>query len=322
MGLLVEGKWVDQWYDTESTGGEFQRQESRFRDWVTDDDSSDFPAEPGRYHLYVAWACPWAHRTLILRKLKKLEDVISLSVVDWYMGDQGWTFRDRPDTIPDTVNRARHLHQVYTQADPHYTGRVTVPALWDKQRNTIVNNESSEIIRMFNSAFDAFGDASLDFYPEPLRAEIDEINAAVYDHVNNGVYKSGFATTQGAYEEAVTALFDTLDMLEERLSRQRYLVGDQITEADWRLFTTLVRFDPVYHGHFKCNKRRIVDYANLSNYLRELYQVPGVADTVNFAHIKKHYYQSHETVNPTRVVAIGPEMDLNAPHDRARLSHA
>lgn len=322
MGLLVEGKWVDRWYDTEASGGTFRRQESRFRDWVTADGSSGFPAEPGRYHLYVAWACPWAHRTLIFRTLKGLEAVISLSVVDWYMGQQGWTFRDRPDTIPDTVNGARHLHQVYTAADPNYTGRVTVPMLWDKQRNTIVNNESSEIIRMFNAAFDALGDASVDFYPEPLRAEIDAINETVYHNVNNGVYKAGFATTQGAYEEAVTALFDTLDMLEDRLGRQRYLVGEQITEADWRLFTTLVRFDPVYHGHFKCNKRRIVDYPNLFGYLRELYQVSGVAETVNFIHIKKHYYQSHETVNPTRVVAIGPDVDLNAPHDRARFGRA
>lgn len=320
MGLLVDGQWVDQWYDTEATGGKFERRESSFRNWVTSDGSSDFPAEAGRYHLYVAWACPWAHRALIFRKLKGLEEIIGLSVVDWYMGEQGWTFREREDTIPDTVNGAQHMHQVYTKADPQYTGRVTVPLLWDKQRNTVVNNESSEIIRMFNSAFDEFGDASLDFYPEPLRDEIDGINETVYHNVNNGVYKSGFATTQGAYEEAVTALFDTLDMLEERLSGQRYLVGDQITEADWRLFTTLVRFDPVYHGHFKCNVRRIVDYPNLFGYLRELYQVPGVAETVNFRHIKNHYYQSHETVNPTRVVAVGPVVDLWVPHGRGPVS--
>jgi len=322
MGLLVNGEWVDQWYDTDSTGGRFERQESQFRNWITTDGSTDFAPEAGRYHLYVAWACPWAHRTLIFRKLKGLEDVISLSVVDWFMGDQGWTFRDRPDTIPDTVNGARHLHQVYTKADPTYTGRVTVPVLWDKERHTIVNNESSEISRMFNSAFNELGDASLDFYPEALRGEIDAINAAVYDHVNNGVYKAGFATTQAAHEEAVTALFDTLDMLEERLGQQRYLVGTQLTEADWRLFTTLVRFDPVYVGHFKCNVRRIADYANLSNYLRELYQHPGVAATVNFTHIKNHYYQSHETVNPTRIVPIGPALNLDAPHDRARFAAA
>lgn len=319
MGLLVDGQWVDQWYDTESTGGKFQRHESSFRHWVTDDGTGEFPAAPGRYHLYVAWACPWAHRTLILRTLKGLEEVISLSVVDWYMGQQGWTFRERSDTMPDTVNGARHLHQIYTRADPRYTGRATVPVLWDKERKTIVNNESSEIIRMFNRSFNAYGDASLDFYPEALRDEIDAINETVYHNVNNGVYKAGFATSQGAYEDAVTALFDTLDMLEERLSGQRYLVGGQLTEADWRLFTTLVRFDPVYHGHFKCNVRRIEDYPNLSGYLRDLYQVPGVAGTVNFRHIKNHYYQSHETVNPTRVVALGPDTDLSAPHERARL---
>jgi len=320
MGLLIDGQWHDQWYDTKSTNGRFVRQDAPFRDWVTADGSSGFEAEPNRYHLYVSLACPWAHRTLIYRKLKKLENVISLSVVDPLMAEQGWTFSDGPRCIPDSVNGARYLHQVYTQAKPDYTGRVTVPVLWDKKSRRIVNNESSEIIRMFNSEFDAFGEAGLDFYPEELRTEINAINTKVYDHVNNGVYKCGFATTQEAYREAFVALFSTLDMLEERLGRKRYLVGPSITEADWRLFTTLVRFDAVYVGHFKCNLRRIADYPNLSNYLRDLYQVPCIAETVDFEHIKRHYYESHRTINPTGIVPMGPELDLFAPHGRETLS--
>jgi len=328
MGLLIDGVWHDRWYDTKSTGGRFVRQESAFRSWVTPDGSpgptgdGGFAAEPGRYHLYVSLACPWAHRALIFRNLEKLERVIDISVVDPFMGENGWWFGDSEGTIPDTVNGATYLHEVYTKADPTYTGRVTVPALWDKKTGTIVNNESAELIRMLNSAFDAHGDDSLDFYPEPLRAEIDRINAHVYDTVNNGVYRTGVATTQHADEEAFDALFATLDELEARLSRQRYLVGDRITEADWRLFTTLVRFDPVYVGHFKCNRNRIEDFPNLANYTRDLYQVPGVAETVNLTHIKRHYYESHETINPTRIVPKGPAIDYARPHDREKLHRA
>ncbi len=322
MGLLVDGQWQDKWYDTKSTGGRFKRQDSQFRNWVTPDGSpgptgeGGFKAEPGRYHLYVSLACPWAHRTLIFRKLKGLEQMISLSVVHWAMLDEGWTFQEGEGVIPDTVNNARVMHQVYTTADPVYTGRVTVPVLWDKERETIVSNESAEIIRMLNSAFDGIGAAPGDYYPQDLREEIDAINARVYDNVNNGVYKSGFATTQEAYEEAVQPLFATLDDLDARLAGKRYLTGDTITEADWRLFTTLVRFDAVYVGHFKCNLRRTADYPHLSGYLRELYQWPGVRETVNFTHIKNHYYYSHETINPHRVVPVGPVLDLDAPHGR------
>jgi putative glutathione S-transferase len=316
MGLLVEGKWQDRWYDTKSTDGRFVRHESSFRDWVTADGSSGFPVEAGRYHLYVSLACPWAHRTLIFRKLKGLEEAISISVVDPYMGEQGWAFSDGPGCIPDSVGGARYLHEIYTMADPRHTGRVTVPVLWDKQAGTIVNNESSELIRMFNAEFDSIGDSTVDYYPEGRREEIDEVNAFVYPNVNNGVYRCGFATTQEAYEEAFTALFDALARLDERLGRKRYLVGDRITEADWRLFTTLVRFDAVYVGHFKCNLRRIADYPNLSGYLRELYQVPGVSETVNFTHIKRHYYESHKTINPSGIVPAGPELDLTKPHGR------
>jgi putative glutathione S-transferase len=318
MGLLVDGQWRDEWYDTKSTDGRFVRKDASFRNRVTADGSSGFKAEPERYHLYVSLACPWAHRTLIFRKLKKLEGLISLSVVDPLMAEQGWAFSEGPGCIPDNVNGASYLHQIYTKAKPDYTGRVTVPVLWDKKTGTIVNNESSEIIRMFNGEFEAFGDANLDFYPEGHHDEIDTINARVYDNMNNGVYKCGFATTQEAYEQAFVALFTTLDWLEARLRRQRYLVGPSITEADWRLFTTLVRFDAVYVGHFKCNLRRIADYPNLSNYLRELYQVPGVAETVNFDHIKRHYYESHKTINPTGIVPMGPELDLLARHNRDR----
>jgi len=324
MGLLVDGVWHDEWYDTSKTGGRFERSKSQFRDFVTrtgepaEGRSRGFKAEPGRYHLYVSYACPWAHRTLIFRKLKKLEDVISVSVVHHFMGENGWTFLKEDGATGDDLYGYDYLHQIYTRADPHYSGRVTVPVLWDKKTETIVSNESAEIIRMLNEAFDEWGDASLDFYPEEHRAEIDTINDIVYEKVNNGVYRAGFATTQEAYEEAVTQLFATLDKLENRLLRQRYLVGNQLTEADWRLFTTLVRFDPVYVGHFKCNIRRIADYPNLSNYLRELFQVPGVAETVNMLHIKAHYYGSHKTINPTGIVPVGPEIDYTLPHDRDR----
>ena len=328
MGLLVEGVWQDRWYDTKASGGRFERQASSFRNWVTADGSlgpsgeGGFKAEPGRYHLYVSLACPWAHRTLIFRRPKRLDSVISLSVVHWHMGETGWDFAEGPGTIPDSVNGARHLHEIYTKALPDYSGRVTVPVLWDKERGTIVNNESAEIIRMLNGAFDAWGDASLDFYPEALREEIETVNERVYATVNNGVYRAGFATSQEAYEEAVAALFETLDWLEARLAKQRYLAGERLTEADWRLFTTLLRFDPVYVGHFKCNVRRLVDYPNLWGFTRELYQVPGVAETVNFEHIKRHYYGSHRTINPTGVVPKGPAIDFTEPHGRERLSAA
>jgi putative glutathione S-transferase len=310
MGLLIEGKWHDLWYDTKSTGGKFVRPKSTFRSWVKANGSTSFIPEPDRYHLYVSLACPWAHRTLIFRKLKKLEKIISLSIVDHFMGAQGWRFSERKDCIPDTVNNATYLHQIYTAALPDYTGRVTVPVLWDKKNKTIVNNESSEIIRMFNSEFNEFGDSSVDFYPEDLRNDIDEINAIVYDKINNGVYKCGFATTQAAYEEAFAELFHTLDMLEVRLKRQRYLVGETLTEADWRLFTTLIRFDAVYVGHFKCNLRQIRDYDNLSKHLLTLYHITGVSETVNFSHIKRHYYESHTSINPTGIVPIGPELNF------------
>lgn len=311
MGLLIDGKWSDRWYDTDSTGGRFERQDSVFRDWVRADGSTRHPPQAGRYHLYVSLACPWAHRTLIFRKLKGLEDAITVSVVDPLMLENGWELA----AGADPVNGARFLHQVYTRVEPAMTGRVTVPVLWDKVLGTIVSNESAEIIRMFNTEFGALASGP-DFFPEDLRGEIEAINARVYDTVNNGVYKAGFATTQGAYEDAFDALFASLDWLDGLLGERRYLTGDRMTEADWRLFTTLVRFDAVYHGHFKCNARRIADYPHLSGYLRELYQVPGVAGTVNFDHIKTHYYGSHRTINPTGIVPKGPDLDLAAPHGR------
>ncbi|EAV40399.1 hypothetical protein SIAM614_21255 [Stappia aggregata IAM 12614] len=323
MGLLVDGVWKDKWYDTKSTGGRFVRNESSFRNWVTADGSagptgdSGFKAEADRYHLFVSYACPWAHRTLVFRKLKKLEDLIPVTAVQALMLENGWEF---PEIEP--LTGAKYAWHVYTKADPNYSGRATVPILWDKKQNTIVSNESSEIIRMFNSAFDELTGSKLDFYPSALRSEIDSINERVYHAINNGVYKSGFATTQEAYEEAVTELFTALDEVEERLSQHRYLVGDRMTEADWRLFTTLLRFDAVYFGHFKCNIRRIEDYPNLSNYLRELYQVPKVSETVDMETIKQHYYGSHETVNPTRIVPVGPELDFTRPHDRERFKAA
>ena len=323
MGLLQDGKWVDQWYETKSTGGHFKRKDASFRNWTTTDGAAGpsgtdgFMAEPDRYHLYVSHACPWAHRTMIFRSLKGLQDMIPVSVVNWYMRDDGWTFHAGDGVVDDPVNKAEFMHQIYTAADATYSGRVTVPVLWDKNQNTIVSNESSEIIRMFNSAFDGVGALDGDYYPQSLRAEIDAINERIYDTLNNGVYKSGFATAQAAYEEAVVPLFDTLDWLEGLLSQHRYLTGATLTEADWRLFTTLVRFDPVYVGHFKCNLKRIADYPNLSNYVRDLYQHSGVAQTVHMDHIKNHYYASHDTVNPSGVVPLGPEMDLDAPHNRA-----
>jgi glutathionyl-hydroquinone reductase len=324
MGLLVEGVWTNESYDTKSSGGRFVRKPTRFRNWVTADGApgptgqSGFAAAAGRYHLYVALACPWAHRTLIFRKLKKLEAAISVSIVEPLMLSEGWVFGAPGSTHADTVNGKTKLSEVYLLADPKFTGRVTVPVLWDKERRTIVNNESSEIIRMFNSAFDAVTDDRTDYYPPPLRDDIDRINATVYATVNNGVYRAGFATTQAAYEEAFRALFATLDDIEQRLGRQRYLVGTQQTEADWRLFTTLVRFDAVYYGHFKCNLRRIVDYPNLGNYLRDLYQTQGVAATVDIDQIKRHYYGSHRNINPTGIVPLGPALDFTAPHDRGR----
>jgi putative glutathione S-transferase len=325
MGLLVDGQWQDKWYDTESSGGRFEREDAGFRNWITVDGSAGpsgvggFKAEANRYHLYVSLACPWAHRTLIYRKLKGLEDIISLSVVHPFMGENGWTFAAGEGVIADPINNASYAYEIYIAAKPDYTGRVTVPILWDKQTNTIVSNESSEIIRMFNSAFDEVGALAGNFLPTELLTEIDEINAFVYSAINNGVYKAGFATTQSAYESAVTELFDALDTLEVRLAEQRYLVGSTITEADWRLFTTLVRFDAVYVGHFKCNLHRIIDYPNLWGYLRDLYQVPGIAETVNMTHIKQHYYTSHANINPTRIIPVGPVIDFNEPHDRARL---
>ena len=323
MGLLIDGEWHDRWYDTDSTGGKFQRDTSKFRNWITPDGApgpsgeGGFAAESGRYHLYVSLACPWAHRTLIFRALKGLEEHIDVSVVHPDMLSDGWEFRtDYPGATGDRLYGLPFARDLYTMAQPDASGRVTVPILWDTQRETIVSNESAEIIRMFNSAFDGITGNTDDYWPQDLREAIEPVNARIYDTVNNGVYKSGFATTQEAYEEAVTPLFDSLDWLEERLSQNRYLMGDRLTEADWRLFTTLIRFDAVYHGHFKCNRARIVDYPTLWGYLRELHQWPGVAETVNFDHIARHYYYSHDTINPHRIVPIGPTLDLMSDHGR------
>ncbi|MBY6137422.1 glutathione S-transferase family protein [Nocardioides marinus] len=323
MGLLIDGEWHDQWYDTKSTGGAFKRSESQFRNWITADGSagptgdSGFAAESGRYHLYVSFACPWAHRTLIFRKLKGLEEHISVSAVHPDMLGEGWTFAtDDHGATGDDLFGFTHLHQIYTRADSQYSGRVTVPVLWDKARNTIVSNESAEIIRMFNSAFDDITGNEEDFWPEALREPIEAVNSRIYSTINNGVYKCGFATSQEAYDAAVGPLFDSLDWLEDLLSQHRYLLGDQLTEADWRLFTTLLRFDPVYHGHFKCNRRMLKDYPNLWAYTRELYQWPGVAQTVNMPHITRHYYYSHDTINPHRIVPVGPDIDWTEPHRR------
>ena len=322
MGYLQDGVWTEDGLRTRD--GHVIRPPTRYRNWVTPDGApgpsgeGGFAAQAGRYHLYVALACPWAHRTLIFRKLKALDGVISVSTVSWYMGKDGWTFDKATGSSGDGLYGKDRLSDIYLSADAHYTGRVTVPVLWDKERKTVVNNESSEIIRMLNSAFDAFTNVRTDYYPPALRTEIDRINDLVYPNLNNGVYRAGFATTQAAYEQAFRNVFDTLDELESILSRQRYLVGNRQTEADWRLFTTLIRFDAVYVGHFKCNWKRIVDYTNLSNYLRDLYQVPGVAETVDLDQIKRHYYGSHARINPTGIVPVGPELDFSAPHDRAR----
>lgn len=325
MSLMINGELREGWFDSEQEDGEFVRRESQFRNWVTPDGSpgpggeGGFRAAPGRYHLYVSYACPWAHRTLILRRLKRLDEVISVDVVHPHMGEPGWHFdASFPGATADTVNGCDYMHELYRLAQPDYTGIVTVPVLWDRERRTIVNNESAEIIRMLNSAFDAWGDAQFDMYPVGLRDEIDAINAFVYENINNGVYRTGFATSQAAYDRAFDALFAALDEIEARLSRQRYLVGARLTEADWRLFTTLVRFDAVYVGHFKCNRNRIADFPALSNYLRELYQYPGIAQTVNLDHIKAHYYWSHPWLNPSRIVPGGPRLDLEAAHDRDR----
>ena len=324
MGLLVDGVWHDQWYDTKASGGAFVRSTAKFRNWITADSSAGptgeggFPAELGRYHLYVSHACPWAHRALIFRALKGLNDHITVSVVHPDMLSDGWTFEtDEHGATGDTLYGLPFARDIYIKADSTFSGRVTVPILWDKQRDTIVSNESSEIIRMFNSAFDALTGNTDDYWPVEMRERIEEVNARIYDTINNGVYKSGFATTQVAYDAAVGPLFDSLEWVEQRLSKNRYLMGDTLTEADWRLFTTLVRFDPVYHLHFKCNRKRIVDYPNIWAYTRELYQVPGIAETVNFEHIVRHYHYSHETINPNRIIPTNPVLNFMDPHGRS-----
>ncbi|MDJ1017322.1 MAG: glutathione S-transferase family protein [Paracoccaceae bacterium] len=323
MGQLVDGVWHDVWYDTKTSGGKFVRSTAKFRNWITPDGApgpsgeGGFEAEAGRYHLYVSYACPWAHRTLIFRKLKGLEDLITISVVHPDMLSEGWTFSvDFEGATGDTLYGLPFARDIYLKADPTISGRVTVPILWDKKRETIVSNESSEIIRMFNSAFDHITGNSEDYWPAHMRDEIEEMNARIYSTLNNGVYKSGFATTQAAYDEAVTALFETMDWLEDRLTRNRYLMGDRITEADWRLAVTLFRFDLVYNLHFKCNRARVVDYPNLWAYTRELYQWSGVAETVVFDHFVRHYHYSHESINPHRIIPINPDIDWNAPHGR------
>ena len=327
MGLLVDGVWQDEQHAQRTPAGRFVRPATRFRNWITEDGSAGasgeggFPAARDRYHLYVSLACPWAHRTVIMRKLRGLEEIVSISVVEPLYGPHGWRFGTSAGTIPDGVNGASELAEIYLRADPKYTGRVSVPVLWDKDRRTIVNNESAEIIRMFNGAFGRFTNVRTDYYPQALRGEIDRVNTLVYENINNGVYRTGFATTQEAYEDAFASVFAALDELEARLARQRYLAGKEITEADWRLFPTLIRFDAVYYSHFKCNLRRIVDYPNLWNYLRDLYQQPGVAATVNMDHIKRHYYGSQRHVNPTGIVPVGPALDFLSPHDRGRFGN-
>lgn len=323
VGSMINGAWHSA-EPAKSADGHFQRKETAFRDWVTPDGrpgptgQDGFRAVAGRYHLYVSLACPWAHRTLIVRALKGLQEIVPVSVTHWLMADQGWTFDTGENVVPDPLYNTHCLHEIYARADGAYTGRVTVPVLWDQHTQTIVNNESADIIRMFNSAFDQAGAKPGDFYPKALRPEIDAINQRVYETVNNGVYKCGFATTQAAYEAALSPLFETLDWLEDRLSQTRYLLGDTLTEADIRLFTTLIRFDPVYHGHFKCNLRRIVDYKNLWGYTRDIYQIPAVTPTVDFTHIKRHYYMSHRAINPTGIVPVGPVLDLDSPPNRER----
>ena len=323
MGQLIDGVWHDTWYDTKSTGGRFQRSTSAFRNWLTADGSAGpsgeggFAAEKDRYHLYVSLACPWAHRTLIMRKLKGLENLLPVSVVNPLMFENGWTFADDfPAATGDRLYQHEFLYQLYLRADPHYSGRVTVPVLWDKKNHTIVSNESADIIRMLNTAFDAQGARAGDYYPQALRSQIDELNGWIYDTVNNGVYKAGFATSQEAYDEAVEKVFESLSRLEQILGQHRYLTGDRLTEADIRLWTTLIRFDPVYVTHFKCDRHRIGDYLNLHGFLRDIYQIPGIAETVDFAHIRNHYYRSHKTINPTGIISVGPWQDLDEPHGR------
>ena len=307
-----------QFPNEQSATGEFTRQDDAFRDWVTADGSSRYPAASGRYHLYVSWACPWAHRTIIVRKLKRLEPVVGMTVVDPIRDERGWAFREGPGHSPDPINGFRFLSEVYRATDPDYRGRVTVPVLWDTVTKRIVSNSDDDLMRMFNNEFNAFTPSRLDLYPEPLRDHIDEWNALLYEQVNDGVYRAGFATSQVAYEKAVRRLFEALDRLEQRLADRRYLFGSQLVETDWRLFVTLIRFDAVYHGHFKCNIRRIIDYHNIFGFLRDLYQTEGIAETVNFDHIKRHYYVTHDDINPTRIVPLGPEQDLSAPHGRAK----
>ncbi|CAI8157739.1 MAG: Glutathionyl-hydroquinone reductase YqjG [Pseudidiomarina mangrovi] len=314
MGLLVDGKWHDKWYDTDSTGGRFERSEAQFRNHIEADSRARFAAESGRYHLYVSYACPWAHRTLIFRRLKGLEPHITVSVVDPLMLENGWEFAAAP--LNDGLYALDYLHQLYTKADANYSGRVTVPVLWDKKLQTVVSNESADIIRMFNTSFNELTGNTLDFYPAALAEQIDAVNERVYHRINNGVYKCGFATSKEPYEEAFAELFAELDRLEEVLSQQAFIAGDQVTEADWRLFTTLIRFDAVYYSHFKTNRQRISDYPNLSAYTRALYQHPGIAETVVMDHIKTHYYASHRMINPTGIVPVGPQLDFDAPHGR------
>lgn len=316
MGMLVDGKWQDVWYDTDKSGGRFQRENARFRDWVTADRGARFEAEPDRYHLYVSLACPWAHRTLIMRELKNLTDVIDVSVVSPIMLEHGWTFNRSEGSSGDCLADREFMHQVYTSAAPDYTGRVTVPVLWDTKHETIVSNESADILRMLNHAFNTVTGNHTDYYPEALRETIDDWNGRIYPAVNNGVYRAGFATAQDAYEEAYEEVFAELDHIEDHLASHRYLAGDALTEADIRLFTTLIRFDAVYHGHFKCNRQRLAEYRHIPGYIRDVYQIPGVAGTVNFDHIKTHYYASHTMINPTGVVPRGPASDFTAPHHR------
>lgn len=317
MGLLVDGKWHNKWYDTEKNDGRFIREESQFRNWITPDGSAGpsgeagFKAEAGRYHLYISNACPWANRTMIMRKLKGLEEMISVSVVHPLMAENGWTFEPEKDVVADPVIVANYLYELYTHVEPAYSGRVTVPVLYDLKQDKIVNNESSEIMRMLNSAFDDVGAKEGDYYPEDLREDIDAINEKVYGAVNNGVYKAGFATKQKVYEEEVTKLFERLDELENMLEEKAYLTGDRLTEADIRLFTTLVRFDSVYYTHFKCNTQRITDYPNLWHYTRKIYNLGGISETINFRHIKEHYFASHKTINPTGIVPVGPDLDFS-----------
>jgi glutathionyl-hydroquinone reductase len=315
LGMLVEGKWTTEWTERD-TSGKFNRMPTKFRNWISTDDSSDFKPEAGRYHLYVSLACPWAHRTLIMRKLKGLEEAIGLSIVDAVLSDRGWVFSENPGAIPDTVNNTHYLQEIYLKAKSDYTGRVTVPVLWDKQNQTIVNNESREIIRIFDTEFGAIASSHLDLYPETLREQIDRAIDEIYMPINNGVYRSGFATSQEAYENAVTELFENLERWEEVLAKQRYLCGNVLTEADICMFTTLLRFDSVYHGHFKCNLKRIVDYPNLWNYLKDLYQYPGIKETCNLDHIKRHYYMSQTQINPNRIVPKGPIINFDEPHNR------